>query len=84
MISKLPLINVDAQEMKFILRSDACISVFTEALFTGAREWYNLSVHQLMNASMYPQSNIISLQERRKLCHAETWMVLENIPIWTV
>lgn len=37
MISKLPLINVDPQEMKFILRRDACISVFTDALFTGAK-----------------------------------------------
>ena len=36
MISILLLINVDSQEMKLILRSDACISVFTDT-HTGAK-----------------------------------------------
>ena len=43
----IPLLGIYLEETK--IEKDTCTPVFTAALFTIARKWGNLDVHQQMN-----------------------------------
>ena len=64
---------------------DTWTPVFIAALFTVAKHWHNLSVHQQMNrqinCSMHLQWHIIHPPKRKEILSRATWMNLEDIMV---